>query len=146
MPDGIITPYLSVAMFCENVLEEKDNVLSAIRIVDRLYVDPDALAEVDAKSPPHVQIVLLLKFISVGYSGTPTLHVKSVAPNGKESELFGATPLPFSLEKTGIQVRVNVAIAIKHGGWYWVDVYLDGEVARRVPLQIVLQKAGSEQQ
>ena len=30
-------PYLIAALICQKVLEEKDGVLSAVRIVDRLY-------------------------------------------------------------------------------------------------------------
>ena len=57
-------PYLSAAFLCEKVLEEKDGVKSAIRIIDRVTrtaVGPNPPMEME---PFQYNIVLLLKFKS----------------------------------------------------------------------------------
>lgn len=53
-------PYLSAAFFCEKVLQEKDNVLSAVRTADTFYVSVPK--DLPANTKPSIQATLLLSF------------------------------------------------------------------------------------
>lgn len=140
MSDEVVKPYLGIAAICEKVLQEEHNVLSAIRIVDRLFIDPATLEQVKKDTTPLVQVTLLLKFMSINYSGQHALSLKMLSPSGKERDLLTSVPLVFEAEGTGVQVKVAVNIAAKQSGRYWVVVYLDDEVFTRTPLEMLFQK------
>lgn len=145
MPNKITEPYLTVAVFCERALEEKDGIISAIRVVDRLHIKPAAFEAIDKNNPALIQIIFLLKFTSINYAGKRTLSIKSEAPNKKVNQIIGDTPIVFEADKMGVQVRVLLTIAVKQEGTYWVTPYLDGETFMRVPLEIRFQDVSLEQ-
>ena len=54
-------PFLQSALICEKVLQEQDGVLSAIRIIDRIYfvIGPDGQlfgAAAPSRVPDHAQV------------------------------------------------------------------------------------------
>lgn len=75
-------PYLQAALFCERVLDEKDNVKSLIRLVDRLVVQatgpdvPDTMPEITR------QVIAFLSFKSGEAVGTVPIKITLKRPSG----------------------------------------------------------------
>ena len=136
MSDEVVKPYPLAAVFCEKVLVEEDNVLTAVRIIDRMFINPAYLDTLDKDTTPSIVVVLLLKLMCVNYSGKHNLSIKILTPNGKESDLLAPVPLVFEADKSGVQVRVDVNIGVKHEGRYWVVAYLEDAVITRTPLEM----------
>ena len=67
MADEAIGPFLGVAGFCEHILEEKDNVLSAIRLIDRLILTLHEEMGEGAITDPYF-LSFLITFKSFGLS------------------------------------------------------------------------------
>jgi len=74
-------PYLAAALMCERVLEEKDQVLSIIRVVDIFYVQPfprDLPKEAQAVAP----FVAVLCFKKSFAETSPVKHTVSLVLHG----------------------------------------------------------------
>ena len=54
-------PFVQAAVICENVLQDKDGVISAIRIVDRFIVQTPPGAPPDARGAIQFKVLLSLK-------------------------------------------------------------------------------------
>jgi hypothetical protein len=80
-------PFVNVAAFCERVLQEKDNVLSAIRIVDQINVQ--ALGDVAPEDLPAgstIQSTLLVMLKAGDARGPQTIQVVIEDPAGGRRE------------------------------------------------------------
>lgn len=131
-------PFIGAALLCERVLEEKDGVLSAIRIVDRWTVP---------RPPVHnnEQIAALLRPVIVVVpkageaTGSHMISVNMSSPNGDEDE---GTTYPFELEgeDRGVNLVVPTLLEIQQEGLYWFNVRIDGALGTRIPLRIAWQQ------
>jgi hypothetical protein len=136
-------PHLIAALICEKVLDEKDGVLSAIRIIDRLErsaIGPDAPEEM----PPFVvdNLTLLVTVKSDQARGRYGIKVRPEAPGGVQlppmEQAITIQPGP-----AGINLTVPFALAIQAEGVYWFDVFLTGPAPQedrlltRVPLEVI---------
>jgi hypothetical protein len=145
MSDEVVKPYPVAAVFCEKVLLERDNVVTPVRVIDRVYLNRDSYEASTQDANAFVQIAFLLKYISVNYSGKHTLSISVLNPAGKESNLIEPAPIVFAANRIGIQVRIEVNIRVKDLGRYWAVVRLDDEVSVRTPLELTLPEEESEQ-
>jgi hypothetical protein len=140
-------PYLAAAVFCENIVEDKDGALSCIRIIDtitvRLPADTPPDVPSDEKRIP-VSIKGLVSFKRGGISGKfHKIKLAMESPDGRrgimdERKLEMGTP-PFG----GGNLYFNVTIAIKKGGLFWMTVSLDGKEFTRSPLRILIEREAS---
>lgn len=130
-------PFLTVGALCERVLQEKDGILSAIRLVDRIQV----VAEIDAASeqmpavPINLQALICLK--TGPARGKRTVKVVAHTPNGSivpSPEEFTAL---FSDETPGVNFVIDLMFGVNLEGWYWFDVVVGDDIITRMPLQVM---------
>src|SRR5262245_45206440 len=88
-------PYLSAAVFCEKVLGEKDGVLSAIRIVDRITVTASGTAPPEKMPPTNIQVTALVAFKSGFFKGSAEIKLVGRTPSQR---IFADTTLPMLFE------------------------------------------------
>lgn len=130
-------PYLSAAFLCEKVLEEKDGVKSAIRIVDRVS-HTVACPEPPTKMPPlRYPLCLYIRLKSGAARGPMPLRITLVKPSGESH-----APMEFTLvfegeEDRGVDVVGNMQIEFEMPGIYWFQVELDGKPLTQIPLRII---------
>ncbi len=135
-------PYLAAAFFCENVLTEQDGVASAIRIVDRLFIPKLSPAKpAEGTATPAALINLFISLKGGGYSGKGQVKFVPVTPSGKS-----LTPQEMEIEfpkepNAGANIVVRTAIAFKEEGVYWFEIYFNGELVTRTPLDVQLMTA-----
>lgn len=138
-------PLLAAAVFCENFLEDKDGVVSLIRVFETLTVPkpPEQPPATEAKSPPvpnvipAVPIIAVLAFRSGDAKGEYKLRTDVVMPSGKKLKAKTELPLTFLGGENGINVRSNITAPVKEEGVYWYEVRLEGRLITRMPLRIV---------
>jgi hypothetical protein len=131
-------PYVNVAVFCEKTLQESDGVLSLIRIVDTINVQavgpsaPDHLP--DEGIPLDTTLVIILKPGQA--KGNQSLRVVMEHPSGERHD-GPEMSIPFSgAGRTGVNVLLPVKMMLKDAGLYWADVFVNGRLVTRVPLEI----------
>lgn len=134
-------PYLQAALLCEKVLNERDGVLSFIRVVDRIMISavgPDVPAEMP---PTAVNLTMVIVLKSGEARGSHPVRISFEAPSGQQ---FGDHQVPVLLEgdaDRGHNMLINLAFQAEQQGVYWFNVYFgDNDVLlTRTPLRIVYQ-------
>jgi len=140
MKNKIGGPFLASALFCERVLQEKDSVLSAIRIIDRFthtVVGPDAP---DKMPPFKIQISILISFKSGDFKGKREVKIKPNTPSGKTLPIISVPILLEGADK-GTNVNIGYSFEAQEEGLYWFDVMLNDELFSKMPLSIIYKKA-----
>lgn len=132
-------PFLAAAVLCEKVLEEKDGVLSAIRMVDRIVQTAVGPAGPEEMPPVPVNLTALIAFKSGGARGRHSLRLRPEAPSGLRLPEV-SLPVLFEGEDRGHNVLLNLALQADQEGLYWFDVLLDEQMVTRIPLRVVYQR------
>jgi hypothetical protein len=140
MEHGVGGPFLQTAVFCEKVLQEKDGVLSAIRIVDQFTVSSSVEGTPELMPSINIAASLLITFKSGDIKGKWELKVKPVTPSGQELPGF-IGPVMFEGGHRGANVIIQYVLPAKEEGTYWFDVMLNDKLITKMPLKIVYTKA-----
>jgi len=132
-------PYLGMAILCERVLQEKDNVLSAIRIVDKIIqtaIGPDSL---EMMPPVTINLFAIISFKSGASGGKYNFKLVPTTPSNEKMQEYS---IPLVLEKNGksANVIINLNLLVKEEGLYWFDVSLNDEFVTKIPLHIEYQR------
>lgn len=129
-------PYLKAAVLCENVIEDKQGVLSLIRIVDR-FVHTAVGADAPLEMPPFaVSAHLVIMLVSGEARGQNELQISINKPDGLTS---GLTTVPVLWEGVdrGVNVNLQLSMVMTMQGLYWIEIRLESELLTRVPLRVV---------
>jgi hypothetical protein len=132
-----LEPRLKVGALCERVLEERDGVISIIRLIDRLIITFQG-KDVPKELPPGLTEVTAVMCWVSGL-GDYEAKVKVKTP---DNEIIESGTLPFrldSLESVHNQI-VKMTIPIRVPGHYWFEFILNEEVRGRVPLHVIYQR------
>lgn len=135
-------PYLNLAVICEKVLRETDDVLSLIRIIDSATVTiPAAGAPAAGAESPPITPLIPISFVvglkSGGYVGSVPVKVRIDTPSGSEWP-ESETPARFEEgEDRGAVIILPIQFPAQDEGVYWFTVQVSGEVMTRVPLRVI---------
>ena len=128
-------PYVGAALFCEKLLAEQDGVVSAVRIIDRVFF---VTGEDGRPLQPQSPLTLLVTMKSGAARGSYSLEVRQEKPSGEELSVVTA-PVLLEGEDRGANLVLNLIFEPDQAGLYWFDVYFEGELKTRVPLRAVYQ-------
>lgn len=137
-------PYLAAALFCDQVVEGKDGALSITRITDQiqLLIPENAPADFPSKEKPAAVNISGILCFKTGYSRGENREVGIVmrSPSGKKSP-FIKQKMAFTKEPQGGGNLILRGVVIVHsGGLFWFDIYLDGKLMGRMPVQITFAR------
>jgi Family of unknown function (DUF6941) len=132
-------PYLTAALLCEKVLQEKDGILSAIRIVDRIIATAQGSQPPEQMPPVPVNITALLMLKSGEARGSYTVKIQPVAPSGFKSPEV-SWPIYLEGEDRGANIVLQIVFQAKEEGLYWFEVSFKDELLTRIPLRVVYQR------
>ena len=133
-------PHLSAAFFCEKVIEDKEGVLSAIRIVDRIIHSAIGAGTPEAMPPVPVALTLLIGLKSDAARGRHELAVTAEQPSGMRHRVAEALTVLLEGEERGANLILNLQWVAQQEGLYWFDIELNGRTLTRVPLRVVYQR------
>ena len=133
-------PYLKAAVFCSDVIEGKDGVLSLIRVIDRLTVTGAGPQPPSAMPTIMSRLKLALMFISGRARGTHNVNIRIERPDGTTHDGWTGTVF-LEGEDRGANVIVEMEIEFKLEGLYWFDLYFDDAQMTRVPFRLIYQRA-----
>ena len=134
-------PYLAAAFLCERVLQEKDGVLSAIRIIDTYSVSiPKNLPE-DAKATIQITALLAFKKASPGTEAEKhQITLQLFAPSGPQPPQSIDVFFNQQAELDGFNLITGMSVAVAEFGLFWLHVFIDGEPATRIPFRLLLKE------
>jgi hypothetical protein len=124
-------PYVSLATFCEKVLQEKDGVLSAIRLVDTINVDEPSPAG------KTIELTALIGLRSGKAKGSYDLGFHLHPPTGPSAHLATPGQVQLNGEEHAVTFALQVRLTLlQEPGLYWLDLEVDRRVLTRIPLRI----------
>lgn len=135
------SPYLTQASFCERVLNEQDGVISAIRIIDTYRIELKGSKEILddpalRKSALH-SLYLLITIKSGDFKGKGNVSVRAIGPDGKPTGKSPATmPIELNGGVHGVNIVVQVGIAMNVSGTYWYEVSFNDRLLTRTPIAV----------
>lgn len=132
-------PFLAAAFFCENVLEDKDGVLSAMRIVDTINVaiHPSAPADFpSAETPLQLQQNMLFIIKTGDAPGKYEFSITAESPAGKKQEVDKREIELHGPVAGGLNIRHAITFLLRSAGVYWFSVRINRKLMTRVPLSI----------
>lgn len=137
--------WVQMAAFCEKVLEDKDGVLSLIRVVDRFFV-PDLPEEVHPEGATGLQTFAVIAFKSDGPFGPARLEMHHRPPGGPQLQM---KPVDIHMRGgvEGAQLRAELILPLTREsiGTHWFDVVIDGRILTRLTLEVQLRPGSGEQ-
>jgi|1186.fasta_scaffold174168_3 hypothetical protein len=125
-------PHLAAALICENVLQEQNGVISAIRIIDRVHFH----SEDESRRERQVTVLVTLK--SGAARGRYKVGIRIEKPSGEQGSTFEA-PVFFEGEERGVNLILPTHFAPEQEGLYWFDVFFEGERITRIPLRALFE-------
>lgn len=142
-------PYLQAALFCEQVLDEKDNIKSLIRLFDRYIVQrigadaPETMPEIE------LDFSLFVAFKSGEAVGPVPIKLTLTKPSGlTDPNPLWSGSIHFEGGVRGHNLIVRMRTRFKEAGPYWVSVYVGDRLATKIPLEIIytFARAGGQSQ
>jgi hypothetical protein len=132
-----LEPKLRIGTLCERVLEEKDGVLSLIRIIDRLIITAEG-TEVPKELPPgQAAITAVMSWING--LGNYEARIRIQMPDNTSIE---SQTIPFyldSLDKVQ-NLIIQMLLPVKVQGVYWFEFMLGEDIKNRLPLRVIYQR------
>ncbi len=135
-------PYITAALLCERVLQEKDGTLSVIRIADRVEYRLQGAPE---GVKPIIGISGLVCLKSGPVMGDHTVRVVVERPGGDRKEAY-SLPVKLLGKDHGQNVSMNIALGIEQEGLHWFDVLFDEDLLTRIPLMVVQRQEQRQEQ
>lgn len=141
MMDTAELPLVRAAMVCERVLTERDGVLSAVRILDRLI----APAPPEGAGGPLVRAPLTLLLMLVGAGVAPGPHRLLLHTQLPGGERVGAREMTIAIPESpelGCNIVLDLRFEASIEGLYWFWVAFDAEdrILAGIPLHV--ERAG----
>ncbi len=128
-------PFVQVACFCENVIEDRQGVLSLIKIIDTINHTASG-SETPETMPPFVYpfwTVIMLK--SGRARGRYNIKIKPEFPDGSSQNPIERS-IHFDGEEKGSNLVIRMAFSFTMEGLYWFYVYLDDTKLTSMPLRV----------
>jgi hypothetical protein len=126
-------PYLQAAAFCDKVLQEKDGVLSLIRLVDRWNI----VGQSETMLPTAIQTNIVLMFKSGMFRGPAQVAITPISPSGERTQ---SVKIPVFFEgddDRGANLVLPMGFPLQEPGLYWFEVSVNGQIMTAMPLHVV---------
>jgi len=128
-------PYLKAAVFCDRVIEGKDNVLSLIRVVDRLMTTAAGANPPKDMPTASFQMSVVIMLISGKARGRHDVRIEREAPNGERKKIWEGS-VQLEGENKGHNLNLGLSETFEYEGVYWYDIFVEDELLTRSPFQV----------
>ncbi len=134
-------PYLLAALLCEKILQEKDEIISIIRVIDRITVTAQAATSPATLPPTSVNLNALISLKSGTAKGRYTVKWRIETPSGiKLPEQL--LPVLFEGDDRGANLILALTMLVDQEGVYWFEVFLEDQFFTKIPLRVLYQRIG----
>ena len=131
-------PWVRMALLCERVIEDKEGVLTIVRVVDRVITTVQAQGvDPPAQMPPLDYATNLVITLTAGDAlGRHTVNVETEGPDGQTKPGPSFTVV-FESPDRGTNLIINMQLRLEKEGLHWFNVLLEDRLLSRVPLRVV---------
>lgn len=131
-------PWVQMALFCQLVLEDKDGVLTPVRVIDRIVHSVVGSSPPAELEPFDYELYLVVALKAGDARGRSVITVEFEDPNGETRPGPSVTAL-FESADRGFQWVVHARLRFDKEGLYWCNVRCDGRLLTRMPVRVVYQ-------
>ena len=132
-------PYLNAAFLCEKVLEQKDGVLSVIRIIDRFtykYTVSSENPSTDVRTfKATFAFVLILK--SGENPGVTNIKIVPKKPDNSTLPPIAQTIHLDTPNNKGHNLVINSNFTFDQRGVWWFEVFINDMPRTKIPLEVI---------
>lgn len=132
-------PYLKAAVLCESVIEDKQGVLSLIRVVDRVISTAIGPAAPTTMPPINHRLMAVVMMTSGEFTGSAEVSLVLQDPAGIRQPL-GTTGVLFEGNDRGANIVAEMVMTLQTEGLYWLEVHLNQDLLTRVPMRVVYSR------
>jgi hypothetical protein len=126
-------------LICDRILVEADGVLSAIRLVDVFFVDPETPDGGVEKVLP-MQILITSKFTQ-GAAKNHIVELALIRPDGERKPMVEPREVVIEAKypdlPSGFNVLLHAAVKVKQLGTHQLVLSVDGEELRQAPFTLL---------
>lgn len=132
-------PYLTLATFCEQVIEDKSGVLSLIRIVDRMNITTQGPNAPEQMPPANLSWFLVLNLKSGMARGSCEVKIEPELPSGLR---LPSLTLSAHLEgeNKGQNLISKMDLRLEEPGVYWFRIYFNDVFVTQVPVEVIYSR------
>lgn len=132
-------PYVQVAAFCEQVIQDTTGSFTLVRLIDRSTVSAAGHGAPDTMPRLVKQPMNLFLGLKPGTDRGPhRVKVTQVNPDGSTEPLL-EFPIQFEGPTRGVNGTLHLTPTFAQPGLYWFDIELGGRVLTRVPYEVVYE-------
>lgn len=131
-------PYLALAVFCENVIEDKHGVLSIIRVIDRTIVTATGSGAPETMPAFPMNATMVLAFKSGFAKGSHRIKIRPVNPDGKPLPEV-VVPLHLEGDDRGQSLVLPFRMVLAQEGLYWFEIFVGDALVTRMPFRVIYQ-------
>ena len=128
-------PYVQVACFCEEVIEDKTGRFSLIHIIDTLIRSSKEPTSPEQMQPFSKNLKLVVMLKAGMAQGRSTLRIVQELPTGETEEPIEVTAYFDGDERGWHDIRARDFL-FRYEGLYWFKVYLDDQKLAAIPLRV----------
>lgn len=141
MPE-YVKPFVQIACLCENCLiDKKDDVISLIRIVDEIQINPEELERAEGKPTP----VTNLKAFVLFKGGPDKFDVKASSVDAEGQVRAGGTAsIVLKGGRHGNNLIISVQLPVDRPGDFRLEFKAGEAVMATIPYRIVLKPSAGE--
>lgn len=135
-------PYVKSAVFVNQVIEGKDNVLTLVRVIDRLTTSASGQSVPEEMPEATFSMRAVLMFTAGKARGRHQVRIVREAPNAERRDIWSGG-IHFEGEHQAHNLNLGLHETFSLEGVYWYDVYIDDELMTRMPFQVIYQPISS---
>lgn len=124
-------PLLQAAALCDRILQEKDNTISAIRMVDRFQIPAGTSREIG------IPLNVLFSFKTGEYQGEFEVTFRVRRPSGAHKLLPERFPAKFLPGSGGVNFMIAMALQADERGVHYIDALRGDDVLASIVFTLV---------
>lgn len=138
-------PYLQMAVFCEQVIEDKQGILTLVRIIDRTTMTASGPNAPEKMPPFPVNANMVIGFKTGFAKGSHEVKIRPTSPDGRQLPEV-TVPMHLEGDDRGANLVLPFRMMAEQDGLYWFDVYVGNRLFTRMPFRILYQRVSTQQQ
>jgi hypothetical protein len=128
-------PFIRSALLCEKVLQERDGVVSYIRVIDRVTRTDRRTDAPETLEPFQHSMFAALSFVSGDARGRHTVVMEIEPPSGLKKQI-ASVDVQFEGGNKAAAIAAQINITLDAEGVHWIHVLLDGAPTTQIPLEV----------
>lgn len=132
-------PFLVLAVFCEQVIEDKSGVLSLIRVVDRMNISTSGPTAPEQMPPAILNWTLVLSFKSGQARGSMPIKIEPELPSGIRLDPITLSA-HFEGGSRGTNIISKLNMKLEMPGIYWFRIYVDDAFVTQTPVEVIYSR------